>query len=73
MVKVSYPLFKSYYNLNCIKDLSVILMFATPAGAHKCKKEHLECPNKSGNRQHPTKVLSSDFCVHVQSHIFKTV
>ena len=57
MAKVSSQyLLKSYNSLNCIKDLSVILIFATPAGEHKCKKEHLECPNKSGNQWNPEKV-----------------
>ena len=38
-----------------LKDLWVILIFATPAGGHKCIKEHLECSCKSGNQQHPRK------------------
>ena len=32
--------------IRSFKDLSVILIFARPAGEHKCIKEHLECPNK---------------------------
>ena len=61
VVKLSSPDFvKSYYNLNCIKDPSVMLTFATPAGELKCTKEHLECPNKSRNRLHP-KALNSEF------------
>ena len=48
MAKVSSPyLFKSYNNLNCIKDLSKILNFSTPTGGHKCIKEHLECLNQN--------------------------
>ena len=33
-----------------------MLNFATPTGEHKCKKEHLECPNKSGNQWNPKKI-----------------
>ena len=37
-------------------NLSMII-FATPAGEHKCKKEHLEFPKKSVNQWNPKKVL----------------
>ena len=70
--KVSSPyLFKSYNNLNCIKDLSVMLIFTTPAGGHKCIKEHLECPNKCGHRRLPAIVLNSYFylCLHSKQHL----
>ena len=62
----------SYDNLNCINNLSVILIFARPAGGHKCIKEHLEC--KSGNQRHPSKVLNSDFylCSRLKPHLTKT-
>ena len=62
MAKVSSPyLSKSYYNVNCIRDLSLILIFATPAGGHKCTKEHLGCPNRSGIQWRPAKALNFDF------------
>ena len=35
----------------------LMIIFATPAGEHKCKKEHLEFPKKSGNQWNPKKVL----------------
>ena len=74
MAKVSsLYLLNSYCNLNCIKDLSVTLNFARPAGKHKCIKEHLECPNKSGNQDTQLKFYILIFiCDHIQSHIFKT-
>ena len=60
MAKVSSPyLLDSYCNLNCIKDLSVILIFVIPAGRLKCIKEHLpqqEILRKSNS----AKVLNSD-------------
>ena len=52
-------LFKSYYNLYFIKDPLVILIFATPAGGHKCIKEYLLLQNQ----QHSAKVLNSEFCL----------
>ena len=51
----------SYYNLNFIKYILVILVFATLAGGHKYIKEHHACQNKSGNLRHSAKVLNSDF------------
>ena len=38
------PGFISYYNLNFIKYLLVISVFATLAGRHMCIKKHLMCP-----------------------------
>ena len=55
-----HPGFISNYNLNFTKYLSAISIFATLAGGHKCIKEYLECPNKSGNPRHSAKVLNSD-------------
>ena len=61
LLVLSPYLFRSYYNLNCIKDLSVI--FSTPPGERKCIKKHLECPNKSRNQWHLLKCRSSYFLV----------
>ena len=69
MAKVSSPyLFKSYYNL---KNLSVILIFETPAGGNKCINEHLKCPNRSRNQRYPAKVLNHDFdlCPRSKPHV----
>ena len=65
------PGFISYYNLNFIKYLLVILVFATLAGGHKYIKEHHACPNKSGNLRHLGKVLNSDFylCPRSNPHL----
>ena len=51
-----------------------MIIFATPAGEHKCKKEHLEFPKKSVNQWNPKKFYINydiNLCP-VQSHIFKT-
>ena len=32
-----------------------MIIFVTPAGEHKCKKEHLEFPKKRGNQWNPKK------------------
>ena len=63
--------FISNYNLNFIKYLLLISIFVTFAGGHKCIKEHLEYPKKSGNPRHSAKVLNSDFylCPHSKPHL----
>ena len=69
MATVSSPnLFRSYYNLNCFKDLSVMLIFATPSGGNICIKHTiLSAQTKveiSGIQQ---KVLNSDFYLRSRS------
>ena len=65
------PWFILYYNLNFIKYLLVILVFATLAGGHKYIKEHHVCPNRGGNLRPSAKVLNSDFylCPRPNPHL----
>ena len=52
-------------------NLSGKLIFAKPAGGHKCIKEHHECPNKSENQRHPAEVLNSHTYLypHSEQHL----
>ena len=63
-VKVSSPyLFKSFLSLNCIKDLSVILIFAMMS--------HIFLFKNLQNQWQPAKVLNSEFYLspHSKPHL----